>query len=207
MLYQFHFILWDLTNACVIPLKLFLNHDKGITIFFPTEQVSAHWDLSPTAKRCIFFLLKQMWNINAGWGARFLWSLSLIFIPHRGCIWLMRCHVARGTITSDESGLVGRFMCNMVPKGLDICLLWAMALLDMDWLLVITWMVVVWSPRGILRHNKTQWVCLGWHMLLIKTSAQSGVVEWLLWTNTESHTIHKWAMDWMYKPDTAESGV
>ncbi len=51
--------------------------------------------------------------------------------------------MARGTITSDESGLVGRFMCNMVPKGLDICLLWAMALLDMDWLLVITSMVVV----------------------------------------------------------------
>jgi len=46
--------------------------------------------------------------------------------------------VARGTTKSDESSLVGRFTSNMVPKGLDTCLLWAMALLDMDGLLVIT---------------------------------------------------------------------
>ncbi len=47
MLYSFNFILWDLTNLSLIPLKLFLNydilnHDKGIAIFYPTEQVSAH---------------------------------------------------------------------------------------------------------------------------------------------------------------------
>lgn len=158
MLNLFQFIQWDLWLLQMLvwsPLRLFLNHDKGITIFSPQNTLALIETFLLLQSDVYFLLLKQMWNINAGWGARLLWSLSLIFIPHRGCIWLMRCHVARGTITSDESSLVGRFMCNMVPKGLDICLLWAMALLDMDWLLVITWMVVVWVPRGILQHNKT----------------------------------------------------